>query len=103
MTEAQFQLAVLELAGYCGWKRQHSKKVRVRRPDGSCYYATPVDGDKGYPDLTLARDGRILIVELKTDSGTLKKDQVDWSVAIGPVHYRLWRPRDWDEIVEELK
>ena len=36
---------------------------------------------KGFPDLVLAKNGVVLIVELKTDTGVATPDQVAWLLA----------------------
>jgi 3',5'-cyclic AMP phosphodiesterase CpdA len=61
--------------------------------------------DPGYPDLTLAREGKIIFVELKADKGKLTPEQMDWADAIDGTHrdsgyemrpwYYVWRPSNW--------
>lgn len=101
MLEYVFQQAVVELARVLGWLVFHTPKVR--RVDGR--YQTVVDFDgAGFPDLVLARDGRTLFVELKTNHGRLTHKQETWRRELVPSgNYRLWRPRDWQRIEEELK
>jgi hypothetical protein len=49
----------------------------------------------------------VLLVELKTDKGQLREDQMSWRSAItGDIQqqysgWHCWRPRDW-HIVEEV-
>lgn len=67
-------------------------------------WQTAVAGDgAGFPDLVLARD-RVLFVELKRNSGTLRPDQVTWRITLlaAGADHRVWRPRDWNEIEREL-
>ena len=85
----------------------HTRPARVR-VRGRETYRTPIAGHAGFPDLVLARRGRLLLVELKTDKGQLREDQMSWRLAItGDMiqqHYsgwHCWRPRDW-AIVEEV-
>jgi hypothetical protein len=90
LTEKQFSQQVVDLARVFGW-------LVGRRPTWrrTGTYA-------GEPDLTLARRGVVLLVELKRDDGKLSASQEAWGAAAGP-HWRCWRPRDWAEIVGELR
>lgn len=110
-SERQFQGAVLDLARRLGWKvaHFHDSRRQVRRSDGS--YRTIGDGDaKGFPDLVLIRPPRLLIVELKTDKGRVRPEQHAWLHSLGLVQIAsggvveacVWRPRDWEGIVDNL-
>jgi hypothetical protein len=90
MTEAKLQANVIELARVYGWLVHHTRPAQ--RQSGS--WSTPIQGDAGYPDLTLAKPGSLLLVELKSQRGTRTRDQIRWAQALHP-HYRLWRPADW--------
>lgn len=77
----------------------------------------------GFPDWVLVRQPRILFVELKTDTGKISPDQQQWlgELAHCETHARwlveqvglagvqpivevhVWRPADWDQIVETLR
>ncbi len=104
LSEAQFQFQVLEAARLHGWHAAHFRRVRVQRRNGSVYYETPVAADgTGWPDLVLVKH-RVLFVELKTNVGRLRPEQVQWLdrlTAAGQT-VLLWRPRDWDEVVRIL-
>lgn len=58
-------------------------------------------GSRGLPDLILARDGKVILAELKTDSGKLSEVQRRWLEAAG-ASGRVWRPADRVEIMQEL-
>lgn len=97
MNETQWQKWVLEYAALRGWSRQHSRKTAIYRKDGTVRHATAISGDAGYPDLTLARNGRIVFFELKSETGQLSIEQQDWlsSLSGEPVgHVCDWRGRD---------
>lgn len=96
MSEADFQCWVIDLAHRFGWLVHHTRTVNV----GGAWRA-PLAGDRGLPDLVLARDGVVILAELKTDTGRLGKGQPEWRAALG-THARLWRPRDRAAIVAEL-
>ena len=59
----------------------------------------------GFPDLVLLREPDCLWVELKAPNGkvtTPQKEMHDMLRACGQTIY-VWKPEDWDEIVEVLK
>lgn len=96
MNEADFQRAVIEMAQWRKWRVAHYRPARTDRG-----WRTPLEGHPGAPDLILARDGQVLLAELKSDSGRVTSDQNLWLDAAGP-HGRLWRPGDLPAITEEL-
>ena len=101
ITEREFQKQVIELAHLFGWRVAHFRPARTIR-NGRETWRTPVEADgAGFPDLVLAKDGRVLFVELKTDSGKLTKLQQEWHIALGE-NARIWRPADWSQIEAEL-
>lgn len=96
-TEAQFQQTVIMFAQLRGWLVHHTRPA-LRQSGG---WSTPIQGNRGFPDLVLARNGTVLFVELKSATGRLSVDQKSWLEAIG-IQFRLWRPADWDAIKETL-
>lgn len=100
--EQSFQEAVLEVAKLAGWRSLHIRPAG--RADGS--WRTPIGGDgKGWPDLTLVRPPRLLFVELKSESGTLRPQQCEWLDALRLLpmcETYVWRPSDWDTLVKVL-
>jgi hypothetical protein len=100
MTEAQFTETVIELARFRGWKVAHFRPALDRGR-----WRTAMSGDKGYPDLTLARRGRVIFAELKSETGRPSKEQLEWIEALtydGNEVY-LWRPHDLESIKEVLR
>jgi hypothetical protein len=84
MTENELKHHVLGLARRNGWAVYHVPQTTMRNGGGS-----------GYPDLTLARDGEVLWLELKQQKAQPTDQQLAWAAAIGrPWH--LIRPADWD-------
>jgi hypothetical protein len=82
---------VTALAKLLGWKVFH-QWLSIR-------------SESGWPDLTLVRPPRLVFAELKTERGklTLAQDQtLDLLVACGAEVY-VWRPYEWDEVVQTLK
>lgn len=101
LTEKQFQTQVIQLAKLRGWRVAHFRPARVMK-GGKETWRTPVEGHNGFPDLVLARDGFVLLVELKTDMGTLSDDQERWLLAAQKVA-AVWRPRNWPHIEAVLR
>lgn len=95
MSEAQFTSTVIELAKFRGWLVCHFRPARTVRG-----WRTPVEGDKGFPDLCLARKHRTIFAELKVGRGKLSLEQQAWADALGDVY--LWRPEDLREIIPNV-
>lgn len=93
MSEAQLQSAVIELARLRGWRVAHSRPAMNQRG----VWSTPISGDPGFPDLVLARHGRVIFAELKSELGRIGKAQSEWIGALkGPGNeVYVWLPRDW--------
>lgn len=98
VSERTFQNAVIELARYHGWLVAHFRVART----GSGGWATPMQGDVGFPDLVLSRAGEIIIAELKTQQGRASPAQKLWLRNLG-AYGRLWKPSDWTTIMDELR
>lgn len=97
MTETEFQQRILDTAHLYGWMTHHTRPAQTTRG-----WRTPITGHQGFPDLVLARAGRLIVAELKTDRGKLGPGQPEWLHTLG-THGRLWRPRDWNTVLTELK
>lgn len=88
MNESEFQAFLIGAydprlrgfaGGYCqlvGWRAQHVEKVTMRGYGNRVITKTP--GTKGYPDLTLARKGKVAFIELKADDGHIDEQQFWW-------------------------
>ena len=103
ITEAQFQSQVIQLAQLRGWLVHHTRPARIK-VRGVETYRTPIAGHAGFPDLVLARRGRVIYAELKAQGGQLREDQIKWRDAMCPpdrpeyAGWFLWRPSDWAQI-----
>jgi len=100
--EAEFQSAVIEAAHWHGWIVHHTRAVQLRPG----VWATPLQGDRGFPDLVLARPstGDLLFAELKSARGRLSLEQEQWLrtlSATGAEAY-VWRPKDMADILTRL-
>lgn len=89
MSEREWQCRIMATAKLHGWRRVHIRPARV-----GVRYVTPYEGDTGLPDLVLARDGVVLLVELKGAKTPWQPGQREWLAAAGP-HGFVWRPADW--------
>ena len=101
ISEKLFQKQVMELAALNGWIVNHTPTVQNKRG----VWLTPTQGDIGYPDLTLSGSGRgLILAELKSHKGSLTKNQQIWhrSLRQDGADIRLWKPQDWEEILETL-
>ena len=90
--EREFLRQIRDLANVFGWKIYHTHNSK--------------HSEKGYPDVTLVRDGDLIFSELKTNSGRLTPEQTQWIEALGQcrtVEACIWRPSQWDRIVERLR
>ena len=96
-TEKAFQDIVRGFASLMGWHNIYHTHDSRR-------------SDLGFPDLVMVRDAVVLFVELKTQKGKVRPEQESWGQALvqvegaAPCHikYRIWRPSQWDQIVETL-
>lgn len=99
--EAEFQSAVIQAARYNGWRVHHTRTVQIRPG----VWATPLQGDSGFPDLVLAHPDRgVIFAELKSARGRLSPEQDRWIrtlVACGAEAY-VWRPTDMVTILNRL-
>lgn len=94
-TEAQLQEGIITAARRLGWIVHHSRRTTTRRRDGTIVHHTPLSGHPGFPDLVLVRDGRWLVLELKTETGRVSPDQAMWlsTMTSQPRVAELWRSR----------
>lgn len=101
MSEAVLQTRVIDLARTFGWLVNHGRPAR--KLDGG--WSTPIQGDKGFPDLTLVRPPFTMFVELKSEKGRLTTEQAAWLEGLRKCGHdaRVWRPSDMREIEETLR
>ena len=97
-TEREFQDAVVQLAQLCGWWIYHTHDSRRSAP--------------GFPDLVLAKQGRVVFAELKSQRGRVSEPQRAWLDALAPrvgqpashaaYVWRAGNERDWRELERVL-
>lgn len=109
MTEDELLIAIREAAHLMGWRQVH-----LGGDQRGVY-----QGDRGFPDLCLARRGVVLFIECKSMTGQLTADQFAWMLELdasrlfaipvenrsltGPVTVLLARPTDLDAVIQLLK
>jgi hypothetical protein len=103
VTEAEFQKQVIDLAQLFRWRVAHFRPARTAKG-----WRTPVAADgAGFPDLVLAKEGRLIFAELKAEKGRVSEAQALWLESLGPsTEDRLvvvWRPSDWDSIERVIR
>lgn len=92
---------VLALAKIRGWRTAHFRPAQTKNG-----WRTAVSGDgKGWPDLILVRNDRIIAAELKAGKNEPTDEQLAWLLALAgaKVDCRVWRDEDWDEIQTVLE
>lgn len=98
MSEDDLLSAILQAANVLGWRSYHVRNSR----------AGITQGDNGFPDLVLARSGRIIFAELKREKRDPTWAQQGWLDALtssepGAPEIYVWRPADWlDGTIERV-
>ncbi len=89
MTETELQGHIVKMAQAQGWMvrptqqgSQDSHRRKIRNGTAA-----------GFPDLVLARDGRFMFWELKTQKGEMEPEQRQWMDHLFPC-YEVIRPSD---------
>ena len=89
LTERQWQDEVIAYAREHGWMVAHFRPARTAKG-----WRTPMQGDPGFPDLVLARDGKVLLIELKRVGQHPTIAQNNWMRESG--HFTCWTPEHRD-------
>jgi len=115
LLEKDFTDNVVQLARTMGWKIAHFRPAQTKHG-----WRTAMQGDKGFPDLVLAKAGRVIFAELKSGKGKLAAEQNEWLIelsgwhrkvppeawdmgaVLGRVEVYVWRPGDIDQIGKVL-
>lgn len=88
-SEAAFQAQVKDLATLFRWDVYHTHRSQY--------------SEAGFPDLICVRDGVMLALELKTETGRVTPEQEVWIAALDKVPgvtATVARPSDFDELKE---
>lgn len=114
INEADWTKTVIDLAQTFRWRTAHFRPGLTQ----SGNWRTAVQGDgAGFPDLVMTREGALIFAELKRETGKLADSQVEWLADLkkaqhasyndpfyGPfIRVFVWRPSDFDDVVEILR
>lgn len=91
LTEKEFTEQVRELARICGWKYYHTW--------------SSIHSPRGFVDVVMCRDNRLIFAELKSEKGKLTTYQQEWldTLRLTGAEVYVWRPSDFNNIVEVLR
>jgi hypothetical protein len=99
--EAEFQRQVTDLAAILGYAWSHFRPAQTARG-----WRTPVSGPmgKGWPDLTLAKEGRLIFAELKVGKNKLSPEQAEVlaTLRLAGAETYVWFPEDIEVIADIL-
>ena len=101
LSEKDFSHTVEDLLDLFHWQWSHSRPARTKYG-----WTTALSGKKGEPDYRALRPPRYLLLELKTEEGKLTPEQQEWAdllLACPGIEYHLFRPSDYERIVEILR
>jgi hypothetical protein len=103
MSEGAFQRTVISYAVVNDWLVSHFHDSRRQVKRGGKVVWIGDAAAAGYPDLTLVRE-RLVIVELKSETGRLRPTQRAWidRLKAANVETYVWRPSDWTEVERVL-
>lgn len=90
-SEKQFQEKVVQLARLLGYRCYHTHDSRRSAA--------------GFPDLVLAKPGRLVFAELKSEKGKVSREQEQWieTLRAAGAHVCLWRAGDMPTVVRVLQ
>ena len=95
MSEEELLACIIKTAHLFGWLACHQRPMRTK--DGE--WRTGVQGDKGFPDIVLVNETKLLIIEAKSEIGKLALEQEEWIRRLRLAHYKngvlVLRPSDW--------
>jgi hypothetical protein len=104
--EAELQDEIISHLQGLGYVCAHFRPARVMR-GGKEMYETPVAAEgKGFPDIMAVRLGTALAIEVKSEEGVLREEQVMWLSAWGSVPgvtAMVIRPSSWRDVKRWLR
>lgn len=103
LSERDWQRQVTDLAVILGWEWLHFRPAETQKG-----WRTPVSGSlaEGWVDLVLVRPPRLILAELKRQSGRTTPAQDHWLDLLQRcpgVEVHLWRPAELDQVMEVLR
>ena len=105
VSEADFQRAVCDALTLFNWRWTHFRPANTGRG-----WRTPLSGSPGFFDIVAVRRGAVLFIELKGERGKVAPEQWDWHIEVNTdtdlhptTQAYVFRPSDWDQVLEVLK
>ena len=99
--ENDYQDRIIGWARYNGWKVAH-----FRRAQRGGKWMTPVAADgKGFPDLVLVREPRLIFAEVKagTSVSIEQRQWLDHLEGVPGIEVYVWKVKDWPQVQDILK
>lgn len=100
-TEKDCQQTVVDAARMLGYR-----VLSIRPAFSKGKWSSPIQGDAGYPDLTLVHPKvGVLFVELKRSPNKLEPEQIEWAGVLldaGAQWRVVWVPEQLDGFLDEL-
>jgi hypothetical protein len=101
VSEESFQRTVIDLATRLGWLVHAERKAQSKKG-----WRTPIQGDKGFPDIVFVHKIRksIIVAELKSNTGVTSLEQKIWIKRLreSGIEIYIWKPKDFEFIKERL-
>jgi hypothetical protein len=98
--ERDFVSTLLDMAKVAGWKHVHFRPARSAKG-----WRTALEGEPGWPDVNLARQGETILAECKVGAKRPTVAQWEWLVVLATnqaLEVYVWYPRHWDAIEARL-
>lgn len=100
--ERDFAKQVEHLLTVNHWLWKHDEPAM--RPGGR--YVTALSGSKGFPDYIAVRGHRLIVAEIKSDTGRLTPGQKEWLERLEQVpnvECYVWRPQHLQTVRDTLR
>lgn len=96
MNESELQTCVIDLAHALNYRVAHFRAAQTQKG-----WRTAVSADgRGFPDLVIAKPGRLIFAELKSSVGLLTDPQREWLSVLDNAY--LWTPKDWPQPIQSI-
>ena len=102
--EKDLQADVIEFLQGLGYKVLVIRRARQRK-EGTDSWVTPFGADGvGWPDIFAVKSGRMIALELKSDTGKAPPEQVEWLLALSLCGCLtgIVTPSTWDKMKEKI-
>ena len=105
MTESELQKEVIDYLHGLGYKVLVTGAARTGHGEKE-RYITPYRADgKGFPDIFAVKSGRMIALELKSDTGKAPPEQVEWLLALSlcGALTGIVTPSTWEKTKEKIQ